>query len=146
VQALTAAAMTTQPSDTTGRAGPRDKPDDIPPLNNPKPPEAANEVAALGPAETTGSLPAIADNEVKDANYYRARGGLAYRSGDLSLALVDYDLAINLDPNFSDAYIDRAIVLHRMGDLKHAFADIAQAKRIDDSRRSQDRPLSADPH
>jgi curved DNA-binding protein CbpA len=35
--------------------------------------------------------------------------------------------------------IDRAIVLHRMGGLKHAFADIAQAKRIDDSNRSRDR-------
>jgi Tfp pilus assembly protein PilF len=50
----------------------------------------------------------------------------------LALALVDFDLAINLDPNFSDAYIDRAIVFRRMGNLKHAFADIAQAKRIDD--------------
>jgi curved DNA-binding protein CbpA len=138
-------AMTTQPSDTTGQAGPRDKPDDIALLNNPMPAKAANEVAAPSanvPAETTGSFPAIADNEVKDANYYRARGALAYRSGDLSLALGDYDLAINLDPNFSDAYIDRAIVLHRMGDLKHAFADIAQAKRIDDARRSQARPPS----
>jgi tetratricopeptide (TPR) repeat protein len=110
-----------------------------------KPAAVANEVAAPSadaPVEITGRLPAIADNEVKDANYYRARGALAYRSGDLSLALVDYDLAINLDPNFSDAYIDRAIVWHRMGDLKHAFADIAQAKRIDNARPGQDRPLS----
>jgi len=28
----------------------------------------------------------------------------------LPLALIDFDLAIKLDPNFSDAYIDRAIV------------------------------------
>jgi curved DNA-binding protein CbpA len=134
VQALTAAAAATQQSDTTGQAVPHDKPHDIPLPNNLA--EATNEAvpSAEAPAETIGSLPAIADIEVKDANYYRARGGLAYRSGDLSLALVDYDLAINLDPNFSDAYIDRAIVLHRMGDPKHAFADIAQAKRIDDSR------------
>jgi len=148
VQALTA-AMPMQLSDTAGQAGPRDKPDDIPPLNNLKPAEAANEVAAPSadaPVEITGRLPPIADIEVKDANYYRARGALAYRSGDLSLALVDYDLAINLDPNFSDAYIDRAIVWHRMGDLKHAFADIAQAKRIDNARPGQDRPLSVGQH
>ena len=148
VQALTADAMTMQSSDTTGRAGPRDKPDDIPLLDDRKPAETATAVAAPNadaPGETTAGPPAIAGIEVKDANYYRARGGLAYRSGDLSLALADYDLAVNLDPNFSDAYIDRAIVLRRMGDLKHAFADIAQAKRIDDSRRSQDRPLSIGP-
>jgi lipoprotein NlpI len=59
---------------------------------------------------------------------------LAYRSGDLYLALVDFDLAIDLDPSFSDAYIDRGIVLYRMGDLKRAFADIAQANRIDATR------------
>jgi curved DNA-binding protein CbpA len=149
VQTLVAAAVAMQPPDTTGRAGPPDTPDGIRVLNNPKPTEAANGVAAPSadaPAETIGSLPAIADNAVKDANYYRARGALAYRSGDLSLALVDYDLAINLDPNFSDAYIDRAIVLRRMGDLKHAFADIAQAKRIDDLSRSQDRPPSVGQH
>jgi curved DNA-binding protein CbpA len=144
VQALTVAAIAMQPSDTTGQAGPRHKPDDMPLLSSPNPAGTANEVAAPSldaPAETIRSLPAVAVIEVKDANYYRVRGGLAYRSGDLSLALVDYDLAINLDPNFSDAYIDRAIVLHRMGDLKHAFADIAQAKRIDDSNRSQNRSL-----
>jgi hypothetical protein len=50
-------------------------------------------------AETIASLPTIADVEVKDATIGQ-RGGLAYRSGDL--ALVDYDLAIKLDPNFSD--------------------------------------------
>jgi Flp pilus assembly protein TadD len=78
---------------------------------------------------------------VKDAIYYRQQGGVAYRSGDLSLALVDFDLAINLAPNFSDAYIDRAIVFRRMGDLKHAFADIAEAKRIDELGRNQAPPL-----
>jgi tetratricopeptide (TPR) repeat protein len=139
VQALTIAAMAMQPSkNTTGQANPRDKADDRPLLNNQTRTEAANEggSASVEAPNATKSLPAIAEMEVKDANYYRARGGVAYRSGDLSLALVDYDLAIKLDPNFSDAYIDRAIVLHRMGDLKHAFADIAQAKRIDESRPS----------
>ena len=50
----------------------------------------------------------------------------------MPLALIDFDLAIKLDPNVSDAYIDRAIIFRRMGDLKRAFADVAQAKRIDD--------------
>jgi len=118
------------------------------PLKDPQPVEpeeralTSEQIAVPPPSQTIGSLPAIADIEVKDANYHRARGLLAYRSGDLSLALVDFDLAIKLDPNFSNAYIDRAIVLHRMGDLEHAFADIAQAKRINESRRSQDRAVA----
>jgi tetratricopeptide (TPR) repeat protein len=74
---------------------------------------------------------------VKDARYYRERGVLAYGSGDLYLALTDFDLAIDLNPHFSDAYIDRSIVFYRMGDFKRAFADIARAKRIDDLNRSQ---------
>ena len=79
---------------------------------------------------------------MKDARYYRDRGGLAYRSGDLPLALVDFDLAINLDPNSAEAYIDRAIVFRRMGDLKRALADVAEAKRIADLRPQQTAPLS----
>jgi hypothetical protein len=38
-------------------------------------------------------------------------------------------VAIDCDPNFSDAYIDRGIVYYRMGDLKRALGDIGQAKR-----------------
>ena len=72
---------------------------------------------------------------MKDATYYRARGSLAYRNGDFPLALVDFDLAINLDPNSSDAYVNRAIVFRRMGDLKRAFADVNQARRIDEDKR-----------
>jgi len=60
---------------------------------------------------------------------------LAYRSGDVYLALVHFNLAISLDPNFSDAFIDRGVVHHRLGDLERAFADVAAAKRIDDSNR-----------
>jgi Flp pilus assembly protein TadD len=98
---------------------------------------------ALAAADNTGTIPAISEVEVKDARYYRRQGQLAYRIGDFALALVDFDLAIDLDPNFSDAYIDRAIVFRRMGDLKHALADITQAKRIDDLKLQQATPLSA---
>lgn len=48
--------------------------------------------------------------------------------------MIDFDLAIGLDPAFPDTYIDRAIVLHRMGDMKRALADVVQAKRIDDQK------------
>ncbi len=77
------------------------------------------------------------DFGVNDAKDYRARGIMAYRRGDIYLALIDFDLAIDLNPQFSDAYIDRSIVLYRMGQFDRAFADITRAKRIDDLNRSR---------
>ena len=127
--AALAAAMPTEPSGTVGRASEHNKPDDIPVTNEPEVPDAVKVAAApvvVAAAGDTGAIPATSDVGVKDAGYYRERGGLAYRSGDLPLALVDFDMAINLDPNFSDAYIDRAIVFRRLGDLKRAFADVAR--------------------
>jgi curved DNA-binding protein CbpA len=140
VSALTAAMPTTQRSDTVGRAGERNKLDQVPVSGEPAATEVVEEAQARGAlimAESSDEIPPIARVEVKDARYYLQRGHLAYRSGDLALAIVDFDLAIDLDPDFSDAYIDRAIVFRRMGDLKHAFADIAQAKRIDDLKLQQ---------
>jgi curved DNA-binding protein CbpA len=145
ISALTAAMPTTQRSDTVGRAGERTKPDQAPVSGEPAVPDVVEEAQARGAlvvAEGSDEIPPVARVEVKDARYYRQRGHLAYRSGDLALAIVDFDLAIDLDPNFSDAYIDRAIVFRRMGDLKHAFADIAEAKRIDDLKLQQTRSPS----
>jgi tetratricopeptide (TPR) repeat protein len=143
--ALTAAMPTTRPSDTIGRAGERNSLDQMPVSD---PPEAADVVKettaphAPAAADNTGTIPAISEVEVKDAGYYRRKGQLAYRNGDFALALVDFDLAINLDPNSSDTYIDRAIVFRRIGDLKNAFADITQAKRIDNLKPQQTTPPS----
>ena len=78
---------------------------------------------------------AAPDFEPVDANTYREQAISAYRNGDLYLALIKLDLAISLDPKSSGAYVDRGIVLHRLGDMKRAYADIAKAKQIDDSSR-----------
>src|SRR5271168_1329075 len=78
---------------------------------------------------------AARDSGTADANSYREQAISAYRNGDLYLALTKLDLAISLDPKFSGAYVDRGIVLHRLGDMKRAYADIAKAKQIDDSTR-----------
>ena len=82
---------------------------------------------AIAAPEVTGSVSAgaawVRDFGTNDAQHYREQGALAYRRGDLNIALVDFDLAIEFDPSLSDAYIDRAIVFRRMGDLERAFAD-----------------------
>ena len=105
--------------------------------------EAPTKPDGIAPAATTGIASAsehaspTRDVVTKDAKYYRERGILAYRNGDLVIALANFDLAIDMDPSLSDSYINRGIVFRRLGDLKRALADVAEAKRIDDLNRSK---------
>ena len=139
-----AAAMPAKSSDTVGQAVEHNKPDHVPATSEPAAADAAKEMAApvvVATAANTGAISTTSDVVVKkDARYYRDRGGLAYRSGDLAMALIDFDLAVNLDPHSAEAYVDRAIVFRRMGDMKRALADVAEAKRIDDLRPQQSAP------
>lgn len=139
-----AAAMPAQPFETIGQAVQSTKLDDVAVAARPDAAGAVRQTPAPGLAaatDNTAAITAAPDVAVKDAGYYRQQGSVAYRSGDLPLALIDFDRAIDLDRNCSDAYIDRAIVFHRMGDLKRAFADIAEAKRIDDLSQTQTTPV-----
>ena len=110
---------------------------------NPGDDEAPAKPDGVAPAANTGIAPASApavpapEFVAKDAKYYRERGISAYRSGDLYIALANFDLAIDMDPGLSDSYINRGIVFHRLGDLKRAFSDVAEAKRIDDLNRKK---------
>jgi len=72
-----------------------------------------------------------------DARVFRERGIFAYRSGDLDGAVAEFDRAIQLDPKFSAAYVDRGIVLYRLQKFARAFADIAHAKRIEKNKRAK---------
>ena len=70
--------------------------------------EAPTKPDGIAPAATTGIAPASAhasparDVGIKDAEYYRERGILAYRNGDLVIALANFDLAIDMDPSLSE--------------------------------------------
>ena len=137
VMALTA-AMPARTADTVGQAIERDSSDKALPAAEVATSGTVEEAAAPAVAATTdndSAVPAMSEPAVKDAKYYLERGHLAYRSGDFPLALSDFDLAINLDPDSSDPYINRAIVFRRMGDLKRALADVNQARRIDEGSR-----------
>ena len=81
-----------------------------------------------------------------DAKTYRERGMFAYRGGDLIRALADFNRAIEQDPNFAAAYIDRGIVLYRMRKFDRAFADMAQAKRLTRSERGKKSAAARTPH
>jgi tetratricopeptide (TPR) repeat protein len=54
---------------------------------------------------------------------HRARGYWKHQKGDLESALVDYDIAINLDPRNVEGYDYRADVYQDQGELDHAIAD-----------------------
>ena len=146
--ALTAPAPTAaSSSDTVGLVGEHNKQDKTSVSSEPEVPDAIKQTVnpeAVATAGATSVVPAtseaatseapVSKPKVKDAKYYRERGTLAYRNGDYLLALVDFDLAINLDPDSLDTYVDRAIVFRRMGDMKRAMADMAKAKHIDDRK------------
>ena len=100
-------------------------------------PGSAPAIADVGPAPGLAVKPDLAAN---DAKSYHARGIFAYRDGDLHLAIADFDVAIELDPSFRQAYIDRGIAFYRLQKSDRAFADIAQAKRIENSNRTKTPP------
>jgi len=93
------------------------------------PPVTEKAIAAIHSEGLTSSPP------VKNAGFYREQGIAAYHNGDIALAIADFNLAIRLDPNFKNAYIDRSIAFYRIRKFDRAFADIARAIRIKNSRR-----------
>jgi len=107
-----------------------------------------NAVANMDSSQVIASSDPLPEVPAQDANAYRERGIAAYRKGDLTRALANFDLAIQLDPGMGEAYIDRGIVLYRMKQYDRAFADIAEAKRIANlaSLRAPVPPRGAAPH
>jgi curved DNA-binding protein CbpA len=90
--------------------------------------------AAVRPQADADSTPAPAvapRSEADSSEASRARGVAAYRNGDLDGAIAALDQAIQLNPNYAPAYIDRGIVFYRLRKLDRALADIEKAKRID---------------
>jgi tetratricopeptide (TPR) repeat protein len=83
-------------------------------------------------AETI-SFAELASKPLKDAKFYFERGIASYRDGDLPVAIVDFDLAVEVDPNLRDAYIDQGIAWYLMGNFNRALDVIAQAARIKSS-------------
>ena len=95
-------------------------------------PTAADHATETAPANEPPPSP-----PVKDAQFYRQQGIASYRNGDLAVAIADFDLALRLDPDLENAYIDRGIVLYRLHQFDRAFADVAQAMRLEHSHRNE---------
>lgn len=119
-----------------------DKPDriDLPP--EPVLPTAVTLQTDIGGPPTVTIGPPL-DLTLLDAKSYREQGIVAYRNGDLNGAIAHFDQAIQLDPKFAAAYIDRGIVFYRLRKFERAFADIAHAKRIERSGRTRPSPAQS---
>ena len=105
--------------------------------DEPAKPDNSAVVVTAEVAPASAYAPPAGDYGTRDVKFYRERGMRAYRDGDLYLALANFDLAIDLDPGLPESYIDRGIVFHRLGDLKRAFSDVAEAKRIEAVNRNK---------
>jgi len=84
--------------------------------------------AAIRDAEA--ALEPVPDRAHRDAKFFYARGLIAYRFGDFTRAIVNYDAALRLDPSFERAYRDRSAVFALTSRYDQAAADLAQAERI----------------
>jgi curved DNA-binding protein CbpA len=96
---------------------------------------------SVRPADLGPSLKTAAS----EARSLRARGMTAYRNGDLKRAIADLDHALQLDPKFLPAYIDRGIISYRQRKFGRAYADIARPRRLEKATRSRSAPAARKP-
>jgi len=113
--------------------------------DEPAKPDDTAAAVTTGVAPASAYAPPAGDYGTRDVKFYRERGMRAYRNGDLYLALANFDLAIDLDPGLPESYINRGIVFHRLGDLKRAFSDVAEAKRIEAVNRNKTPSVASAP-
>jgi tetratricopeptide (TPR) repeat protein len=104
-------------------------------------PTAVTPTATANVAETMASDGLASSDLFGDTKDYLKRGAASYRDGAFSTAIADFNVAIEIDPNFEDAYIDRGITWYRIGNFDRAFADVAQAIRIQNSHQIANPPL-----
>jgi hypothetical protein len=121
---------------TIAQLGTADETDDGARASCASPGDGCNAEALADAPVVTSAAAAPATPGANDAKFYHDRGMASYRKGDLTAAVTDLDLAIQLDPKFSDAYLDRGLVLYQQRKFDRAFADVASAKRISKMNRA----------
>jgi lipoprotein NlpI len=67
---------------------------------------------------------------------YDLRGNIFGAKGELSRAVIDYEAAIRLDPNYPHPYVNRGTVWDKRGDFDRAIADYNRAIELDPSYAS----------
>jgi tetratricopeptide (TPR) repeat protein len=67
----------------------------------------------------------------EDANFYNNQGISLGQKGEFDKAIEDFDQALRLDPNFTQAYYNRGKVWGLKGEFDKDIADCDQALRLD---------------
>ena len=81
--------------------------------------------------ETNGILPQgdFSANQNENAGWTASQSFLV-KKGDLDRAIADYSKAIQLDPNYADAYAFRSKAYRKRGDKDRGMADIIRAAEL----------------
>lgn len=72
-----------------------------------------------------------ANNNMRDAKAYFARGEARLRKGDLDRAIEDFSKGIEIEPGMPEAYGGRGVARQLNGDLDGAISDFGKAIAID---------------
>jgi len=66
------------------------------------------------------------------ADVYHSRGVAYARKGELDKAIADFDKAIELDPNFEEAYCNRGVAYVQKGEVEKAISDLEKCIELSD--------------
>lgn len=58
------------------------------------------------------------------------KGGSKFNLNTYKEALLDFNRAIDLEPDFAEAYYNRGVLKNSMGDKKGAAADFLKAEKL----------------
>ena len=92
----------------------------------------ATVVSNMG-VQLDGQVAAIPQNVAPKADDYIASAAQKYEKGEYQGSLADLDRAIQLNPNFANAYKSRGTLKERLQDTQGALADYNRAIQLDPS-------------
>jgi curved DNA-binding protein CbpA len=93
------------------------------------------------PAAAGTAMPPASADSAAAANDGRARGISLHR--DLNDSFAELDQALQLDPKFLPAYVDRGMIFYRMQKSNRLFTDAPRTNRIERTVRSRSAPAIA---
>lgn len=84
---------------------------------------------------TVGLLVAIIPMHAPTACEFTNRGIAYFTDGQFDLSIIDYTIAIKINPNCGGAYLDRGLTYDKLKEYNSAIADYTKAIEIDPSNK-----------